>query len=109
MCYFAGIDDLTDVKGELLDVAYNWRSIGEALKLKPGSLNIIQANHPGDVKGCLTEVLSEWLQNGYDTTRFGPPSWKLLVAAVAHPAGGNNRALAEKIAQKYNGKRCSTL
>ena len=29
------------------------------------------------------------------------------MAAVAHPAGGNDRALAEQIATKYNGK-CRT-
>ena len=91
------------MKGELLDVAYNWRSIGEALRLKPGLLNIIKANNL-DVRGCLTDVLTEWLQKAYDTTRFGPPCWKLLVAAVAHRAGGNNHALAEQIAKKYNGK-----
>ena len=94
---------MTDVKGELLDVACNWRSIGEALRLKPGLLNTIKANN-SDVRDCLTEVLTEWLQRAYDTTRFGLPSWKLLVAAVAHRAGGNNRALAEQIAKKYIGK-----
>lgn len=52
----------------------------------------------------LEDVLAEWLQKAYNTTRFGDPSWELLVAAVAHPAGGSDRALAERIAGKYNGK-----
>ena len=31
---------------------------------------------------------------------------RMLVAAVAHPSGGNNNALAQQIASKYNG-RCA--
>ena len=102
MLLCADIDDLYDVKCELIDVAHNWRGVGEALRLNPGLLDTIKANHPGSVEDCLTKALAEWLNKSYNTSRFGPPSWKLLVAAVAHPAGGNNRALAERIAQKYS-------
>ena len=35
--------------------------------------------------------------------QFGEPSWKLLVKAVSDQTGGNDRALAEKIAQKHQG------
>ena len=99
----ADIDDLIDVKRELLDVAQNWESVGMTLRLKPALLSRIQANHP-TVEECFTKVLTEWLNESYNTSLFGPPSWKLLVAAVADPAGGNNRALAEQIAKKFNGK-----
>ena len=75
-----------------------------ALRLKPALLSRIQADHPTDVEECLTSALTEWLNKSYNISRFGPPSWKLLVAAVADPAGGNDRALAERIAQKYIGK-----
>ena len=53
-------------------------------------------------------VLTEWLKKACNcnNSRFRPPSWKLLVAAIAHPAGGNDRAHAEKIAVK-NGKCCN--
>ena len=85
-------------------MAHNWKGVGEALRLHPDLLNRIQADHPTNVTECLSAVLTEWLKKAYNTSRFGPPSWKLLVAAVANPAGGNDRALAERIAQKYNGK-----
>ena len=100
----ADIDNLIDVKCELLDVAHNWKGVGMALRLKPALLHRIQADHPGDVRECLTEALTEWLNKSYNVSRFGPPSWKLLVAAIANPAGGNDRALAERIALKHNGK-----
>ena len=104
MLLCAVIDNLIDVKCELLNVAHKWKGVGEALRLHPDLLNNIQADHPTNVTECLSAVLTEWLKKNYDTSRFGPPSWKLLVAAVANPAGGNDHALAEQIAQKYNGK-----
>ena len=101
--YFTDSTDFFDVKQELLGVASNWRGVGEALRLEAGVLDIIESDGK-DSKSCLAKVLTEWLNQNYNTSCFGRPSWKLLVAAVAHPAGGNNRALAKKIAQKYNGK-----
>ena len=74
-----------------------------ALRLHPDLLNRIEANTTS-VESRLEKVLTEWLQKAYDTTRFGQPSWQLLVAAVAHPAGGNNHALAEQIAGRHNGE-----
>lgn len=88
---------------EVLNAAHNWRGIGKALRLHPDLLHRIEANYL-DVEQRLDEVLTEWLKKAYDTTRFGLPSWKLLVEAVAHCAGGNDPALAEKIAKNHNGK-----
>lgn len=69
----------------------NWKSIGEALRLRPKKLKSIE-NEIKDKKRCLGSVLNEWLEGHYDTKRFGAPTWKLLVTAVAHPAGGRNSA-----------------
>ena len=102
VCVFAYISDLFDVHYELCTVASNWKDVGLALRLHPDTLNEIEADCR-DVKSCLREALAQWLKKAYNTKKFGPPSWKLLVAAVVHPAGGNNRALAEQIAGKYNG------
>lgn len=102
MCISTDIDDFFDVKQEVLDIASKWRGVGEALRLGPGLLDTIEADYK-DAKSRLAKVLTEWLQKAYNVSRFGPPSWKQLMAAVAHPAGGDNHALAEKIAQNHNG------
>ena len=99
----ADINDLFDVHYELLNVAHNWRGVGRALRLHPDLLNRIEAS-TRDVEQCLEKVLSEWLKQEYDTSRFGLPSWQLLVKVVAHPAGGKDHALAEQIARRHNGK-----
>ena len=105
MAFFfsADINDLFDIRYELLSVAHNWRGVGRTLRLHPDLLNRIGAHH-SDVTSCLEGVLTEWLKREYDTTRFGLPSWQLLVTAVAHPAGGNDHALAGQIAGRHNGK-----
>ena len=47
----------------------------------------------------MSDVPIEWLKKVYNVAR------KLLVEAVAHPAGGNDCALAEKISRKVEGER----
>ena len=98
------IDDLFTVSSELLPVAHKWKRIGLALRLDLSSLERIRHRNHVDVEDYLSDVLAEWLKKAYNTVRFGDPSWKLLVEAVAHPAGGNDCALAETIAKKYNGE-----
>ena len=84
-------------------MAHNWKGLGKALRLRPAVLSRIEADRP-DCNSRLEETLTEWLQQSYNTDRFGAPSWKQLVAAVAHPIGGNNHALAQQIAHRYDGK-----
>ena len=84
-------------------MAHKWKGLGLALRLRPPVLNKIEADRQ-DSESRLMQVLTEWLQQTYDTDRFGPPSWRQLVTAVAHTAGGNNRALAQQIAHRHNGK-----
>ena len=97
-----GYGDLFSVKKEIVSLAAKWRHIGLALGLDPAQLDTIDANNRY-VEDCLTEVLSHWLKQAYDTEQFGQPSWRLLAKAVGDPAGGNNPALAERIAQSYGG------
>ena len=93
-------DLLFDVTNELIPVATRWKHIGLLLGLDPAQLNVIEVeNRKAGV--CLSEVLHLWLKKAYSSERFGEPSCAQLARAVGHPAGGNNRALAKKIAEKY--------
>ena len=83
---------------QLNDVADKWKSVGEALGLPPSVLDEIGADNRHVCKRCLSEMVKEWLNQSHKTEHFGVPSWKMLVWAVAHPNGGNNHALAQKIA-----------
>ena len=105
---FTDIDDLIDVKCELIPIASKWKDIGLALRLKPTTLDTIEKNRK-DAKDCLSDVLTQWLNKAYNMQRFGEPSWQLLVSAVRHPAGGDNQALADTMATKYGGRTLNAL
>ena len=83
-------------------MASRWRSLGAALRLSPPTLDRIEADRR-DVRSCLEDVVTEWLNQSYDTERFGLPSWEGLASAVAHRSGGNNSALADDIIKRHGG------
>ena len=91
-----------DVMSELIDVIVRWKHIGQAFRLRPAQLDIIESDHTNP-EDCLREILALWLKWEYNTERFGKPSWKLLAYAVHHRAGGNNPALAQMIIKKHEG------
>ena len=55
-------------------------------------------NYPRDVNGRLMYVLEQWLKGNSDSEQFGHPSWRRVCEVTADPAGGDNKALARKIA-----------
>ena len=94
-----------DVMEEVIDVAAQWRSLGLALRLKNAELDTISSKNHTDPKQCLTDILSAWLQQHYDIKKYGLPSWMMLCQAISKQAGGNNPALARKIAENHIGMR----
>ena len=54
-----------------------------------------------DLDDAYTEMLLVWLKHSYKVERYGPPTWRRLVEVVDDPAGGNNHALAKKIASNH--------
>ena len=101
-CVCADESHLFDIEDELMDVADRWKRIGRALRLRPPTLNQIEADQR-NVADRLSAVLENWVKKNYDVERAGEPTWTLLVRAVSHPAGGGDCALALKIATKYGG------
>ena len=101
--YSAGEDDVYDVNDEVFSISRKWMYLARWFKLPHSTVSRIGRKHDCNPDNCLFDVLQEWLGTAKDDQRHGHPSWQVLVKAVAHPAGGNNRALAEAIAQKYSG------
>ena len=54
---------LRHVKNALLDAAYQWRDIGQALDIPPGTLMSIR----GEDNECLNEMLTKWMHGGKAT------------------------------------------
>ena len=93
---FTGEDDLRDVKRALTTLNARWKDIGIGVGLKSGQLNNL-----GNPDECLFHVITNWLKRNYNTEKFGPPTWRRLVEVVADESGGNDRALAGKIAREH--------
>eukprot|EP00731_Ephydatia_muelleri_P007182 Em0003g1430a len=94
-------DDLLDVKEEVIDLASRWKDLGLALRVKCSTLDTISSKNHYNPEDCLRDTLQAWLQQQYDTTKFGQPSWQVLCKAVENRAGGKNPALAKSIRERH--------
>ena len=83
------------------ELSSKWRAIGLRLHMRQCVLNDIEA-HPGDQR--MTAMLTEWLNQNYNVTKFGKPTWEKLVEAVEHRTGGANPALAREIERRHSCK-----
>ena len=102
--YLPACEDLHDVYREVYTVAARWSDISFALYLPISQEEAIRKETRGDDSAhCLRMVLNKWLQKSYCYDKHGPPTWRMLVKAVGDPAGGNDCALAEAIANKHPG------
>ena len=96
-------DDVYDVYGEVFTMADSWGRIAVGLRLPPRMKSLIAKKHPNNPEDCLLAVVEEWLKGVHNVEKYGHPSWRALVQAVADPMGGANSALAHSIAAKHSG------
>ena len=86
-----------------MPVASSWKAIGRGLRIDSGRLEAINDSNSGRHRECLSEMLTCWLKRNYSIERFGEPTWRAVVKVVAHPAAGDNCALALSIAEQHSG------
>ena len=98
-----GEDDVYEVYEEVHTIAGNWRQIAVGLRLPLRMKSVFAEMHSNNPKDCLLAVLEEWLKGNHNVEKYGHPSWRALVKAVADPTGGANPALAHSIAAKHSG------
>ena len=102
-------DDHFDILTEMMPVASSWKAVGRGLRIEPGRLETINESNPGKPKECLSEMLTCWLNRNYNVERFGEPTWRAVVEVLAHPAAGDNCALALNTAKKHPGNTAKKL
>ena len=106
MCFTIPVidgDDKYEVLDHLQNLRAHWYRIGTALRLSEDTLSCIKQKSTDDAEAMIG-VVSDWFKLNYNWKRFGRPSWKHLVKAVGSPIGGDNTALAMKIAEKHREK-----
>ena len=97
--------DEQDVREALMSLAAKYRSVGMSLGLSADDLDAIHLKSLGVPKQALSEVISTWIKQEYNVSRFGHPSWRGVVRAVDLKAGGCDHLLAKKIASEHQGKK----
>ena len=96
-------EDTYDVYEEVITMAGSWEQMAAGLRLPPPKKSLIATKHSNNPEKCLLAVVEEWLKGVCNVQKYGHPSWRLLVQAVADPIGGANPALAHSIAAKHLG------
>ena len=94
-------NDLADLCSALTPIASKWDSFALQLGVPHETTQTIEVKNFHNPTKCLKDALSEWLDDNYDKTRHGHQSWRKVCKATANQAGGNNKALANKIAAKH--------
>ena len=84
-----------------MDIAHKWPQFGRALCIRQAQLDVIKVESGSDTRECLSKTLQEFLRKNYDLEIHGEPSWRLIVIAVAHKAGGADTELALRIAKDH--------
>ena len=78
-------------------LAAKWEQLSAFLGLPSSLIDQIRLNRPNDSSGCWNEALNQWIKQNYNTNRFGKPSWKTLLRAIAHV----DRRLFGKLASEH--------
>jgi hypothetical protein len=94
-------DDFREVYREVVSIQPSYYQFGIELGLPLREVDTVQKAFRQDTPQAFTEVLKVFLKHRYSIEKYGPPTWRKLVEAVDSPAGGNNHALAKKIAEHH--------
>ena len=77
-----------------------WEQLSSCLGLSYRLIACIKANHPSDSYGCWSDALNQWISQNYNTARFGLPSWRSLVKAIAEV----DQLKAKEVAKAHQGE-----
>lgn len=83
----------------LINVSARWYNIGIHFGLPSNTLDKFRSQNRGDTDKCITDVIVEWLKNYKE--KYGPPTWRRVIIAVASRVGGDNPAEATRIAKAF--------
>jgi hypothetical protein len=99
LCPISEEDDWNDVVRECSSLAAKWEQLGALLGLRIGTIDAIKENLPNNAAGCWNEALKQWIKQNYRTARYGYPSWRMLLEAIATV----DKLLFKKLADKHQG------
>ena len=80
-------------------VADRWDSVGIFLGIPYLVIEGCREEHTMEER--MRAMVEAWVNRRYDVEKFGQPSWRKLVEAVAHKSGGSHIRQAEMLARNH--------
>ena len=84
---------------ECKSLAAKWRELSIYLGLSCDVIGNIKGSGDNSYYHCWSEALNQWIRQNYDTERYGVPSWRSLLRAVAEV----DKLMFRKLAKKHRG------
>ena len=80
---------------ECCSLSAKWKELSGYLGLRQSDIDAIACDN-AKVSDCWNEALSRWIKHNYNTERFGEPSWRTLLKAIALVDKRRTKRLAAK-------------
>ena len=99
MYSFAEESDWNSIVMECKSLSAKWEKLSIYLGLPPDKIDTIKRdNH--DAENRWSQALLAWIRQGYETKKYGKPSWRTLLRAIAE----ENKHLFDKLSQSHLSK-----
>ena len=92
-------EDWNVVMRECSSLCAHWENLSGFLGLSISLIDKIKADSYIGVNECWNEALKNWIKQNYKTSRFGLPSWRTLLEAIARV----NKLLFKRLADCHKG------
>ena len=99
MHLFAEESDWNSVVKECKSLSAKWEKLSIYLGLPPDEIDTIKRDHH-DAQDRWNQALLVWIRQCYNTNKYGKPSWRTLLRAIAE----ENKNLFEKLSQNHLSK-----
>ena len=100
--FYAEEDDWNIVVVECNSLSAKWEQLSAFLGLSRKLIDSIKKNHPNDDTVSWNDALGQWIGQNYNAKKFGVPSWKRLLKAIALV----DKLVFKKLAREHEGKQC---
>ena len=89
---------------ECKSLSAKWEELSIYLGLPADKIDTIKHDNHDNAKRCWNQALLAWIKQGYDTNKYGKPSWRTLLRAIAE----ENKRLFKELSQKHLSKQVLT-